>query len=562
MTLRSSRKWNVKNNIDNVDTLLDTILKDREVEDIKEYLNPNIEDLPSYKKLHNTSKAINEIQKSIEINEKIYIHGDFDVDGISATALLWKFLYVDLAKHIDKKIDVLPYIPDRVDEGYGLSRSSLDSMINGGAKLIITVDCGVRDRVIIEEYLEKNDINIIITDHHQPPEDIVDVKYTVVHQMFPKKEFPEQKICGSAVIYFLIQGLRDKYKMERDPMYGIDLVGLSTVSDMMPVLGMNRIFVKYAIEQIREGKRKGLRKLINIAGINEKEFESYHMGFVIGPRINAAGRIGNATDALKLMVSTDEKVTNELSAKLNNLNVLRQENTKEVLDEAFKQYEDQKDNNIFIAVGDNWHEGIVGLVAGKIFEKIGKPTIVITKAQSGEVRGSARSILDFNITKALEKHKKYLDKYGGHAQAAGFTVKEAKLEEFVSSLTKYANKNIDSDMLNRDLVIDISLDLKDINIQTYEILEQLKPFGYGNNKPLIAIMNVKVLDKYPMKGDQHMKLKIGDENNTISAVMFNCNEDINIINVGDYINICGYIDTNTWHNTTSIQLQIKEYSMI
>ena len=154
MTLRSSRKWNVKNNIDNVDTLLDTILKDREVEDIKEYLNPNIEDLPSYKKLHNTSKAINEIQKSIEINEKIYIHGDFDVDGISATALLWKFLYVDLAKHIDKKIDVLPYIPDRVDEGYGLSRSSLDSMINGGAKLIITVDCGVRDRVIIEEYLD------------------------------------------------------------------------------------------------------------------------------------------------------------------------------------------------------------------------------------------------------------------------------------------------------------------------------------------------------------------------------------------------------------------------
>ncbi len=561
MTLKNNRKWNIKHRVDDINNILSLILKDRGINDIDRFLNPRIEDIPSYKKLYNVKKAVKEIVHSISNDEKIYIHGDFDVDGISASAILWQFIYQDLAKHINKKIDILPYIPDRVDEGYGLSRSSLDNMISNGAQLIITVDCGVRDRELIEEYIENNNLNIIITDHHQPPDDISDVKYTIVHQMFPNKEFVEQKICGSAVIYFLIQALIEEYKMNENKLYGIDLVGLATVTDMMPLVGLNRIFVKYAIEEIKKGNRLGLKKLINISGVNEKEFDSYHMGFIVGPRINAAGRIGSAMEALRLLASNNNILTNELSSKLNNLNVLRQENTKEILDKALEQYENQKNNKIFIAIGDNWHEGIIGLVAGKIFEKINKPTIVITRSKKGELKGSARSISSFNITQALDKNKKYLDKYGGHAQAAGFTLSENNLDQFIPSLVKYANKKITDDMLIKELVIDIELDIKDINIDTYNILEKLKPFGYGNNRPLIAIHNVRVLDKYIMKGNQHMKLKVGSNEYSISAVMFNCDEDINIINVGDNISISGYIDINKWNNNTYIQLQVKEYSV-
>jgi len=564
MTLESSKKWKIQGKLGDNDDVISLLLEKRGIsrKEKKGYLDPSFDQIPSWKKLYGATEAAEKILEAIETGKKIFIHGDFDVDGVSATAILWEFLYYELSEKVGKKIDVMPYIPDRVDEGYGLSKSSLDSMIANGAALVVTVDCGVRDRLLIEEYIKKNDIDIIITDHHQPPDDISEVKYTVVHQMFPGKEFPETKICGTAVIFLVIQALKAKVGIDDNLTVntkGLDLVGLATVGDMMSLIGINRVFVKYGIEQMKMGKRKGLKSLIELAGINLPDLDSYHLGFVIGPRINAAGRIGNVMDSLKLLVSSDSKLISELSAKLHNLNILRQENTSNIFEVASNQIEEGMDDMLLVAYGDDWHEGVIGLVASKLLVRYGKPVVVMTKTSSGEIKGSARSLPFLNITKALELNSKYLERYGGHSQAAGFTLKEGALEEFKKRLVKYASDNISPDLLEDILEVDLKLDIESIDAELVEKLGLLKPFGYGNPKPVFCVEQMKVTDKYKMSNGKHMKLKLQKNGINISAVMFNCDEDIEKIALGDELDLACYIEINEYNGYRDIQLQIKEW---
>ncbi|HVX92849.1 MAG TPA: single-stranded-DNA-specific exonuclease RecJ, partial [Candidatus Dojkabacteria bacterium] len=463
---------------------------------------------------------------------------------------------------LGKKINVMPYIPDRVDEGYGLSEISVNTMIDKGAQLIITVDCGIRDRAIVEKYTKEKGIEFIITDHHQPPEDIKEAKYIIVHQMFPENEYPEQRICGSTVAWLLIQAIKETAGMEseiNENTQGLDLVGLATVTDMMPLVGVNRVFVKYGLEQMQSNKRKGLKAIIDLAAVKSSELDSYHLGFVIGPRINAAGRIGSAMDALRLLVSQDKNQINELAAKLQNLNIQRQETTKELITLSHQQVRSQINNMMIFVVGENWHEGVIGLVAGRLVEQSGKPSVVLTHNENGTVKGSARSVNGFNITHALEEHSDLLERYGGHAQAAGFSLKYENLEKFQERLIKYANDNISLDLLDNDLYIDLLLDLKRIDEPLYDSLQLLKPFGYGNTKPTIQISNVEVVEKFEMSGGKHLKLKIKQEDVIMNAVMFGCEEDILKINIGDMLDLVGYSSLNEWEGHKEIQIQVKEW---
>jgi single-stranded-DNA-specific exonuclease len=276
--------------------ILKSITSNRGIEDIEEYINPSLDNIPSFKKLFGCVKAAKRIVKAIGREEKIVIHGDFDADGICATSLLWEFLYRDVSKFLKKKIDVIPYIPSRIDQGYGLTQSSIEDIKGLGCNVLISVDCGVRDRKLIEGY---NDIDFVITDHHQPPKESFEgIKYILVHQMLGDKKYPYQEISGSAVIYLVIQAVADMLKMDRKTEKGLDLVALSSVTDIMPLLGVNRIFVKYGLEEIRKRSRLGLNALILRSGILPKDVDSYHLGYIIGPRINAAGRIGNPLDAV------------------------------------------------------------------------------------------------------------------------------------------------------------------------------------------------------------------------------------------------------------------------
>jgi single-stranded-DNA-specific exonuclease len=567
MTLQSNERWvypekvneKVLGKYKDVSSVVASLLHSRGIipEDVDNFLNPSLEQIASYKKLHNSKKAAKEILKAVNEGKRIYIHGDFDVDGICATAMLWEFLYKELPKAIGRKVDVLPYIPKRVDEGYGLSKLSVDAMLKDGAQLIITVDCGIRDRELIEKYSKK--ANFIVTDHHQPPEDVKSAKYTIVHQMFPGKEYPEQKICGSAVAFLLIQAIRDEAGMDTTitaDTPGLDLVGLATVTDMMPLLGINRVFVRYGIEQMKKGERPGMKAIIQTASVAAESLDSYHFGFVIGPRINAAGRIGDAMDALRLLVSDDKAQVSLLAAKLHNLNALRQEKTNTTITEALMTVDQLATDMLVFISGKDWEEGIIGLVAGRMFEKFRRPVVVVTEI-NGEMRGSARSPMYFNITDAIGMHAEHLVKYGGHAQAAGFNVKEGELEKFREKLVKFANENITPDMLSNDLEVDLQLSLADINQDLFDEIERLKPFGYGNRKPLIAIEDVQIGDVFEMSGGRHAKLKLTDMDLTLTAVLFNCDEDIRELLVGRTISVIGSLDMNHWNGNSELQFQVK-----
>ncbi|MDD4381908.1 MAG: single-stranded-DNA-specific exonuclease RecJ [Candidatus Dojkabacteria bacterium] len=533
--------------------VLESITLNRDIKDVDKYISPSLEDIPSFKKLFGCTKAAKRIIKAIEKEQKILIHGDFDADGICATSLLWEFLYRDVSKFLKKKIDVIPYIPSRIDQGYGLTESSLEDIRGLGCKLLITVDCGVRDRKLIEKY---KDIDFVITDHHQPPkESFEDIKYILVHQMLGDSKFPYQEISGSAVIYLVIQAIANILQMDRKVEKGLDLVALSTVTDIMPLLGVNRVFVKYGLEEIRKRNRLGLNALILRSGILPKDVDSYHLGYIIGPRINAAGRIGNPLNAVRLLVSHDEKQCKEISEELNTLNFDRQKLTMDVLEEA-KEDVNIKDKLIFVN-GRDWHEGIIGLVAGKLQEEYYKPTIVVSN-----VKGSARSIQGFNITKTLEKFSKYLERYGGHELAAGFTIKEGKLDEFKKDIIKYANEKLEKD-IQRDIKIDLFLESDQIGVDLIKELGDLEPYGFGNPKPIIYLDNLVVVKKKVMGQDgKHMKLTVkGGGIDLLELVMFNCNDDVEKINEDTSIDVIGYPDINVWNGRENIQFIVREWRL-
>jgi single-stranded-DNA-specific exonuclease len=562
MSLKSKSNWILpKKKLEK--NVIEYLLKERGIKDVDEFLNPSLQSIPDFNNLFDSKKAAKEILKAVKDKKKILIHGDFDSDGICSVSILWEFLFKELSKHLDIEIDVIPYIPSRVDQGYGLTESSVNDLIELGAQVIITVDCGVRDKELIKKFRDEKSLHFIITDHHQPPEDITkDLDYTLVHPMYPEKEYPEVNICGAFVSFLLVQAVKEQAGMEYEitkDTKGLDLVAMATVTDIMPLVGVNRVVVKCGIEQIRGGARLGTSVLSKVAGIEYRDVDSYHLGYVLGPRINAAGRIGSPLDAVKMLVSDKEAVCKRIADILNETNYQRQYMTQNCIDQAEELIVDDRSKLLFV-LGEGWHEGIVGLVAGKLNEKYGKPVLVATKSKEG-IKGSARSIKDFDITKALERCDKYLTRYGGHKQAAGFTVKEGMNKEFAECIKDIAEKEITEEMLVRDLKIDLLLSSEDITLSVLEELDKLKPYGYGNSKPIIGVTNLIVFKKQIMgKLGNHMKLICkGDGIDLITLVLFNCDEDTELINIDDSIEVVGGIGLNSWNGNEEIQFLVKEW---
>ncbi|NMC09295.1 single-stranded-DNA-specific exonuclease RecJ [Candidatus Microgenomates bacterium] len=560
MSLQTKREWIFPKKKE--DDILKHILQSRNIENESKFLEPNISDIPSYKKLFDTKKAAKEIIKSIELKEKIIIHGDYDADGICASSIIWEFLYKDLSKFLNTKIDVLPYIPNRIEQGYGLTEDSLNDVIDLGGKLLISVDCGVRDKELIKRYRDEKGLKFVITDHHQPPELLLEnLDYPLVHQMYPEKEYPQREICGSAVVFLLVQAIKDIVGMDSnitEDTKGLDLVALATITDLMPLVDVNRIFVKYGLQQMRKGRRKGLRELALRAGIDLKDISSYHIGYILGPRINAAGRIGSPMDAVRLLVGSNDTQCKEIANQLENLNFDRQKITQDLLEISKKNID--LENNLLFVLGKDWHEGVIGLVAGKLQEEFHKPVLVATNNE-GVIKGSARSISGFDITKTLTKFSKYLHRFGGHELAAGFTVKEEKVEEFKEKIIEYANKKIKKEQLVPKLYIDLLLESDDVSYSLVDKLNTLEPFGYGNTKPVIALSHLIVVKKNIMgKESNHMKLLVkGNGIDLLTLIMFGCNEDTENLKENDEIDVVGYPDINIWNGRQSIQFSVKEW---
>ena len=557
MTLESRKKWIMPDNDEG--TFLERLLEGRDISDMEKFLNPDISVLNNFSSLYDVKKASKKILKAINEGRKIYIHGDFDADGICATSLLWKFLFKDLSEHLGKKIDVLPYIPDRGEQGYGLTESSLNEILDKGGEFVITVDCGIRDGELIKKY---KDLSFVVTDHHQLPEDFsTNHKYPIVHQMYPEHEYSNDKICGTAIAFLLIQQIKKDAGMEyeiTENTEGLDLVALATVTDIMPLLEENRVFVYYGLKQLNENPRIGIQKLCEASKVEPKDLDTYQLGFLIGPRINVSGRIGDPLKAVKLLISHYEKVCTDIAYELNGLNYQRQEMTKESLERAEKEV--NTEDRIFIYFDKDIHEGIVGLVAGKLQEKFNIPSLVITELE-GELRGSARSINGFNITKALEKSSKYLERFGGHAQAAGFSLKKENLEKFKKSMINIAKKEITDEMLIPELRIDMIVNPEDISYELMNTVDKLKPYGYRNPKPNMMMSNLEIAGKRVLgQNGNHMKVDVQiKDGGTLSMIMFNCDEDVEKIKIGDVIDVVGNIYLNSWNGNDSLEFQIKEW---
>ncbi|HSX48797.1 MAG TPA: single-stranded-DNA-specific exonuclease RecJ [Candidatus Saccharimonadales bacterium] len=477
-------------------------------------------------------KAIKRIKAAKEKKEKVIVHGDYDADGVTSTAIMWEALY-------KYGVDVLPYIPDRFLEGYGIRAESVKKLKEESPelKLIITVDNGIVANKEIKE-INKLGIDVIVTDHHQPSK-AKPKAYAIIHTT---------QIAGSGVAWVFARELTGKN-------IGLELTAIGTIADQMPLIFSNRSFVKYGLKELQKTKRAGLIEMIKEAGIKFEDIGTYEVNYVIAPRINSMGRLKNGIDSLRLLCTKDIKRAKELSNLLSKTNVERQKMVDNTLITVRSKAKEFSDGLIFIS-DETYHEGVIGLAAGRLVEEFYRPAIVVSKGKEFS-KGSARSISGFNIIEVIREHSHLLVAHGGHVMAAGFTIETAKLDEFRDLLRESAAKLLDEEILKRKLKIDCELDFKQINWELVGKLKKFEPTGLGNPAPTFVTKNVEVIDKRLLgKEKKHLKLKLKSENKFIDAIGFGMGEGYKEIK--EKIDIVYGVEENIWNGTRSLQLRLRD----
>lgn len=514
----------------------------------------------------NMAAAVDLIIKNVKEQNLIYIYGDYDADGVTATALLYDILALFKAK-------VKVYLPDRVSEGYGLNKAAVDLIHKDGTKLIITVDCGIRDKGLVE-YAKSLGMETIITDHHMPPENEDDCpQCLVINAQLKNEKYPDRNLAGVGVSFKLAEAIIRKSKLDESKKNKItesllDLVAIGTITDVVSLLGENRILVKKGLEVLNKTKRKGLVELIKVASLNEnKALDSWNIGFQLGPRINAAGRMDHANTAFKLMITKNKDEAELLADNLNEKNKERQRLTDEIFLEVDRQAVEQNGEKVIIGVcqvnddevADIWNEGVIGLVAGKICEKYYLPTLVITKAEDG-YKGSGRSIPELDLIKIIEQAAKFLEKYGGHPGACGFTLKKTNFKNFSKKIRELAEEELTKVNLQPKTIMDCELNFSQINTELVQDIEKLAPFGKDNERPKFVTHNVRIADIINMGFNaQHVKLKLKSDNSKIiNAIGFGQADKWNYLRINDAIDIAYYIEINEFNGYRDVQLKILD----
>lgn len=523
--------------------------------DRDKFLNPVWEHIHSASLLHDTQSAAAVILDYVKAGKKIAIYGDYDVDGVCATAIVWDFLYRTV------NADVIPFIPSRFDEGYGLSDEGIESQIESGVDLIITVDCGIRNEDLVAKYKDK--VGFVITDHHAIPTDengaeqIPESALAVVHQMHPVGEYPFPSICGTTIAWKLCQAIAEQLGLDPKLDEYLDLVALATTCDLMPLVDENRAIVKLGLEQLQQTNNLGLKQLLAVAGVEPQQVQNYHLGFVLGPRINAAGRLESAMQALRLLSTKSEQAAAALAKELDELNRSRQDLTRSLAETAEEQLKSQGEQKIHFVYGDEWPEGVVGLIAGKLAEKYHRPIIVGSKS-GDKIVASARSPKGLHLANTLEQHSQYLEKFGGHAQAAGMTLAVENAEKFYDELKAYTDERIDAKDLLPEVRIDLILEPEHLQQELVERLDQMSPFGFGNPTPVSAIMGVEVLTKKGIgKQGTHVKAKVKIDDQQLELIHFGGLSSWQSVEIGQIIDIAGRLEINEWRGNKTLQMNVK-----
>ncbi len=486
-------------------------------------------------------RAIERIKSAITNAETIVIFGDYDVDGITGTAILWETLYKK-TKH------VFPYIPDRVEEGYGLSIKGMTNVLAKHPKttLVITVDNGIVAGAAAVWAKDKG-IDVIITDHHTSGKQTPDA-YAIVHTT---------NLCGAGVAYLLSQAFKEKGDIDDH----LELAALGTVADLVPLTGANRAIVKFGITSLKQTKRPGLRALYQAAGIDPSTMSVYTIGHLIGPRLNATGRLASAMDSLRLLCTPDTSRAQKLSDYLERTNRERQLMMREATDHAtLLARETVSSRKLIVVSHESYQQGVIGLVAGRLVEEYYRPAIVIARGKE-ESKASARSIRGFNIIEALRQSAGLLIDVGGHPMAAGFTLETKLIEQFTQLLEKIAEPLLTDDLLEKKLQIDCKLPFSIITKSFYKKLQTLAPFGMANAEPVFMTEDVTVEDiRVIGHGATHLKMIVRRDNTSFDAIGFGLGELSSDIHAGDTVALAYSIDENTWNGSTKLQLKVKDIS--
>lgn len=494
-------------------------------------------------------KAVERINEAIENDEKIAVYGDYDADGVTATALLCQYLQMN-------GCFVVPYIPDRNSEGYGLNCGAIRSLCEMGVSLIITVDNGI-SAIKEAEYIKELGMDLVITDHHKVGETVPEA-VAVVN--------PHRRDCPSAFKHFAGVGVAFKLVSalcgdgeEALSMFA-DLVTIGTVGDIVSLTGENRLIVKKGIEMMNEGTGIGIEELKKVAGVSGKTLNCTSVAFSVVPRINAMGRIGNASKALELLLSEDCDYASEISMVIDSANAQRQEIEKEITLQAYKQIEENPDmlnNRVLIFSGKNWHGGVIGIVAARLVQKYGKPCLVITD-DGEEAKGSARSIDGFSLYECISSAKELLSHYGGHVLAAGFGMKSENLPAFKKAVEDYA-KTVE--MPFAKLELDCRLRPDFINSDILTVIDALEPFGAGNPQPVFGLFGMNLTGIQPIGGGKHLRLSFRKGNSNISGLLFGTIAEEFPYLVGDTLDLAVKLERNEYMGQVKVSIYIREIRM-
>jgi single-stranded-DNA-specific exonuclease len=545
-----------------ITTLKAQLLLNRGIQDADaaaSFLSPRLSDLMDPMLLKDMDLAVELIMEAVKSRERIAVYGDYDADGITATALLLN-LFSELG------VPLSWYIPNRLEEGYSLNYQAVKNLAEKGIRLIITVDCGISNRKEIELAKELG-VKMVVTDHHQIPEDF-DPVCPVINPNRHDSLFPFKDLAGVGVAFFLVVALRARLRdmgwfrdhPEPDLKRYLDIVALGTVADMVPLIDQNRILVQSGIQVMKDSLWPGIKAVKDVSGVDSHRISSYDLAFKLAPRLNAPGRLGDSATGLTNLTTMNESIAIETAGRLNSMNILRQRIEKDILkeiEESIIKDSDLKERMTIVLAKKGWHEGVLGIVASRLLDRYHRPTLVLTIREDMAV-GSGRSIDGFNLHRSMARLEHLFERFGGHYHAAGCTLKAANIQALAEGLEGIARKEIKEDDLFPAIDIDAEVPIQELTFDTVSDLRSLEPFGKGNPEPFLYSGDLEVLDSRVV-GEKHLKLRVRQGKSVMEAIGFGLS-DMHPLE-GKMVNMVFTPEIDDWNGYKKIQLRINDLEL-
>ena len=565
--MRSQKKWRVKApnpalqqilSIEvGISKILAQLLINRgiyTVDQARAFLGSELDGLFSPWLMKDMEKAVERILLARQRGEQILVYGDYDVDGITGTTVL-----VLALRKLGCRLDY--FIPHRLEEGYGLNKEALERAANQGVALVVTVDCGISGASEIEAAREWG-LDVIITDHHEPPE-YLPAAMAVLDPKRPDCAYPFKELAGVGVALKLIQGIYEQVGLEqREWEEYLDLVCLGTVADIVPLQGENRILVKHGLNKIARTERPGLQALIKVSGIKNESLGTRELGYGLAPKLNAAGRMGDAALGVELLLAIDPLRAEQMAEALNKGNQERQQVESKVLSEALALVEADPaiaGDKVLVLASENWHPGVIGIVASRLADRFYRPVFIIS-IEEGKGKGSARSIPGFNLYQAMVSCQEHLDQFGGHAMAAGFSIHEDKINDFRRAVNGLANEILTEEHMTPNLDLDALVNLTELSLDTVQELGQLSPFGHCNPGPILGCCQATVIHCREVgKNGSHLKMRVREDQVILDGIGFNLASYSEMLAARDSVDMAFVPSINFWNGRSSVQLEVKEF---